>query len=247
MRQGDALHLCGLAHGAAGVALAFEAHATLSSATPYRWRAEAAAARLFERSHFDAAACSWADLRGGASDGGTGPGHPRYWCHGSIGIAQERLRAQRSACDDPTIAADLAAALSAARRETERICRGPAGPGAGFSANASQCHGLSGIIDLLVDTGTAADLALAREVAGFIRLDASRPEGYRCGNPGGEPAPGLMVGLADIAWGLLRAGAPGALPVARTPFPIQDPAGAVRDPATARDGAAGGPGPAEER
>lgn len=216
LHEADPQHLCGLAHGASGVALAFEDFAEISD-DPAPWQAEAAAARLFERSHFDPAACSWADLRVDARQPDASPTYPHMWCHGSIGIGHERLQAYRRHRDSPLIAADLAAALTAARREAARIAGGPAGPGAGFGANACQCHGLSGLIDLLVETGDPQDLALARHVAAFVRLDALRPEGHRCGNPSGEPAPGLMLGLAGIVWGQLRAAGPNVSPCAWTP------------------------------
>ncbi len=220
IHQAHPQHLCGFAHGAAGVALAFEEFAAISD-DPGFWRGQAAAARLFERGHFDPVACSWADLRSDAHQPDALPSYPHLWCHGSVGIGHERLRAYRRQPNCPLIAADLAAALTAARREATRLAAGPAGPGAGFEANASQCHGLSGLIDLLVETGEPQDLALARHVAAFVRLDGLRPGGYRCGNPGGEPAPGLMLGLAGIAWGQLRAAAPAVLPCVWTPVPIR--------------------------
>jgi lantibiotic biosynthesis protein len=226
--EGASDHLCGLAHGAAGFALAFEDLAAGAAAgadgsppppdrDPRRWRTLAAAARRFERTHLDPVACSWADLRVDPTYPDAPPGHPHYWCHGSIGVGHERLRAVRQRPDDPLVAADALTALTAARREAERIAGGPAGPGVGFEANASQCHGLSGLIDLLVATGDADDLVLARHVAGFVRRDALRAEGPRCGVPTGDPTPGLMLGIAGIAWGQLRAAVPGQVPAAWTP------------------------------
>lgn len=245
MIEGGLPELCGLGHGAAGVALALEDLARVmenveaAAATHHgepdadrergRWRAAAAAARCFERAHLDPVACSWADLRVDPAHPDASPGYPHFWCHGSIGVGHERVRAHRRHPEDHLVAADVLIALTAARREAERIAGGPAGPGAGFGANASQCHGLSGLIDLLTETGDPADLALARHVAGFVRRDTQRAEGPRCGLPTGESTPGLMLGVAGIAWGQLRAAVPDRVPVAWTPAAGDD------DPQTAND------------
>jgi lantibiotic modifying enzyme len=216
MHPTDPTPLCGLAHGAAGVALAFEGLAALDPDP--RWAAEADAARLFERLHFDPAQGSWADLRPDCQpEGGGPPFAPHFWCHGSVGVGHDRLAAlaRRPGC--PVLAADATAALMGARADAERLIAGPAGGGAGYLANGSLCHGLSGSIDLLVGTGEAADRALALRIAAFVRNDAGRPGGWRCGIPSGEPTPALMTGLAGIAWGQLRAARPGEVPAGWDP------------------------------
>jgi lantibiotic biosynthesis protein len=211
--------LCGLAHGAAGVALAFTDLAAIEPDEP-RWPALAAAARRFERAHFHPTEASWADRRAGTA-GSAGipaqPPHPHFWCHGSVGVAWERLAAIRAWPECPLIAADLAAGLHGARREATRVLAGPTGPGAGPAANASQCHGLSGTIDLLAATGERHDRDLAAHLAAFVRDDARRPDGWRCGLPSMEPTPGMMLGLAGIGWAQLRAARPDAVPPAWTP------------------------------
>jgi lantibiotic biosynthesis protein len=218
MHPADPQHLCGLGHGAAGVALALSDLAGISPERR-RWRALAAEARLFERSHFDPGTSSWADLRADVQLPGQPPAHPHFWCHGSVGVGHERLLAHRREPDCPLIAADLAAALTAARREAARLLASPAGPGAPFAANGSQCHGISGLLDLLAETGAAEDRARCLALAALVRNDSRRGEGWRSGNPGGEPAPGLMLGLAGIAWGQLRAARPDLVPVAWSPAP----------------------------
>ncbi|MER2507379.1 MAG: hypothetical protein ABTQ27_01330, partial [Amaricoccus sp.] len=45
------------------------------------------------------------------------------------------------------------------------------------------------------------------------------PGGWRCGVPGGEATPGLMLGLAGIGWAQLRAAHPEAVPSAWAPAP----------------------------
>lgn len=209
MHPQDASPLCGLGHGAAGVAFALqrqpEAHALNA----------AAGAREFEALHFNADACSWADLR---ADGG---GFPHFWCHGSVGIAIERREALRATglSDEAgdRAALDYAAALQGVRREARRLLQLPQGAAAGFELNASQCHGLSGLIDLLLDSGEASDQDLARRLGACVRQDALGPQSWRCGLPGGESSPGLMLGWAGILWGQLRLLAPRDVPLAWAP------------------------------
>jgi lantibiotic biosynthesis protein len=196
MHPQDSTHLCGFGHGAAGIALA------LQRAAPSALQQVAAAAREFEALHFHPAACSWADLRADAG------GHPHYWCHGSVGIAIERREALASGALSQTsrerAGLDYSAALLGVRREACRLLDLPQGAAAGFELNASQCHGLSGMLDLLLDSGCDEDLSLAQAIGECIRRDARRPQGFRCGLPSGEPTPGLMLGWAGILWGQLR-------------------------------------------
>lgn len=214
LAPGGELCLCGLGHGASGVALAFEALGDPAFA------AAARRARAFERGWYAPEFGSWADLRGAPTSFPDFPPCPRMWCHGSVGIAAERLRADPG---DPLARADLAGALAGIRVEIEALVAGPRGPAAGDGINGSQCHGLGGMSDLLIDvwlrTGDADWLALARAATGALREDARRPGGWRCGVPGGEATPGLMLGLAGIGWAQLRAAHPEAVPSAWAPAP----------------------------
>lgn len=192
----DPTHLCGFGHGASGIAFALQRQRHQGT------KETAAAARQFEALHFSPQACSWADLR---VDSG---GYPHYWCHGSVGIAIERREALThtsltGAARERTLL-DYSAALQGIRREAHRSLQLPQGAGAGFELNASQCHGLSGLIDVLLDTGSDDDLALAQRLGECLRLDARRPDAWRCGLPSGDPTPGLMLGWAGILWGQLR-------------------------------------------
>lgn len=214
MHPQDASPLCGFGHGAAGVAFALQRQAGAHALNA------AAGAREFEALHFNADACSWADLR---AEGG---GFPHFWCHGSVGIAIERREALRaaglSAEAGDRAALDYAAALQGVRREARRLLQLPQGAAAGFELNASQCHGLSGLIDLLLDSGEASDQGLAQRLGACIRQDALGPQSWRCGLPGGESSPGLMLGWAGILWGQLRLLAPREVPLAWAPRPRPD-------------------------
>ena len=205
--------LCGLAHGAAGVALALD---RLARAVPDGGRfAEAARrGRDYERSWYDRRHGSWADLRAEVVEMAAGsPVCPHYWCHGSIGIGADRMTADS---DDLYARGDAMVALAGARAEARRLISGPCGPGGGDQANASQCHGVAGLIDLLIDAwsidGEPAHLMLARECGEFMRNDTRRAGGWRSGVPGGDQVPGLMLGLAGTGWALLRIALPDTVP-----------------------------------
>lgn len=212
VHPGSAAHLCGLAHGASGVALAMTCLALHEPGEP-AWERTAIRARDFERAFYAPEHGSWADLRedagGGAAETRT---HPHMWCHGSIGIAAERLGAT-----DRLGRADRIAALEAVRSSTRCLLAEPRGPGTDDRLNGSVCHGLSGAADVLLDAALAADdpapwRRLARAAAAALRDDARRPEGWRCGIPGGWACPGLMLGLAGIGWTQLRCHDPTGVP-----------------------------------
>jgi lantibiotic modifying enzyme len=216
--------LTGLAHGASGIALASTSVTVIDPGHAERWRALAAQARAFERLHVDSLRGSWADLRV-ASDphASTTPPCPHFWCHGSVGIAQERLLAWQAAPGDPLIATDLAIGLAGARAAAAALLAGPVGPGASDTANGSLCHGAAGFIDLLVATGEATDRALALRLSAFMDADRQARPYPRSGMPGGWGTPGLMLGSAGIVWGHLRAACPDLVPAG------WDPASGLRD------------------
>lgn len=212
LERGSWVRLCGLAHGASGIALAFEALGALGP-DGSNWRAAASRARTFERAHYSAEAGSWADLR--PPEPGTPPtpvGHPHMWCHGSIGVVAERLGAVGH---DLLARADAVGGLAGARAHTERLVTGPAGPGAGDMLNGSICHGLAGLVDLFLDAWQTTSETGWAEIAGrigdLLLNDARRTGGWRSGVPGGWPAPGLMLGRAGTGWALLRLAAPSSV------------------------------------
>lgn len=209
--SGIAARLCGLAHGASGIAMAFEALGRVDPQNPV-WRRAARQARTYERAHYSRDVGSWSDLRP-PDQGTTVPGCPHMWCHGSIGIGAERLAAIGH---DLMARADAAGALAGARAHALRLLQGPVGPGAGDEVNASVCHGVSGLVDLFIDawqvSGDTAWMALAERLCSLMRNDATRVGGWRSGVPGGWPAPGLMLGKAGAGWALLRLAQPTRIP-----------------------------------
>jgi lantibiotic modifying enzyme len=203
--------LCGLGHGASGVAIAF---GMLAAATgDGRFAEGALEAERYERAWFDRARGNWPDLRSAPAD------HPSFWCHGAAGIGAARLLAWRRT-GDPTVLAEAAAALDTATAATMRALRQAAGAGAAapaFAANLSLCHGVSSVAELQClaaeMTGDGDHLRLGRRLAEWA-LEGTDVGlgGIACGVPGGGETPGLMLGLAGVGATLLRLADPSALP-----------------------------------
>jgi len=187
--------LGGFSHGAAGISWAL---LQLAAATGReRFREGALQALEYERSLYSPAT-GWPDLRQGAP---TEEHSMCAWCHGAPGIALGRLDSLRF-LDDAAMREDLATAVSATLA-------------GGFGKGHSLCHG---------DLGNLEILAFAAEVLGTPGLDRQagrlaggvlasiREYGWRCGVLARGEMPGLMLGLAGIGYGLLRAGAPDRVP-----------------------------------
>lgn len=114
------------------------------------------------------------------------------WCHGAPGIARFLLRAH-DVTEDP-------AHLDAALRALRMVARGAAWVG------TTQCHGLAGNLDVLIDgflaTGSDEHLAAAAELGENLRI-YERPTGW----PSDELSTGcldLMLGEAGVGAALLR-------------------------------------------
>lgn len=205
--------LCGLAHGAAGVAWAF---AELFETTgDDRYLEAAVMACRYERGWY-AGGRGWPDLRppeSGEPETTGWPTHPAYWCHGAVGIGLQRLRLFEIT-GDRVAGAEAGAALAAARMAGRTALRGPS---TSFDANLSICHGLSGIADLEAEAavvlGVREHLDAARAL-GDAGMKRSAAAGGRlpCGVPGGGETAGLMLGLAGIGALHLRLHDPAAVP-----------------------------------
>jgi lantibiotic modifying enzyme len=212
-------HLCGLAHGASGVAYALlELHARTGE--PEFLGAAAEAAR-FERGWFDREACGWPDLRDGRGAGATTPAaYPVHWCHGAVGIGLVRLRAHQLTGDAVSLA-EAGAALQGARRWAGEVS--PPDGTAAADGDLSLCHGLGGAAELFVLAhellGPDDHLMLARELGERgIAYAASNGGRWPCGIPGGGEAPGLMLGLAGIGAWYLRIHDPRSMPPIALPI-----------------------------
>jgi len=187
--------LAGFSHGAAGISWAL---LQLAAATgDERFHQAAREALEYERSLYSPST-GWPDLRLGAP---TEEHSMCAWCHGAPGIALGRLDSLRF-LDDAAMREDLATAVDATLA-------------GGFGKGHSLCHGDLGNLEILA---LAAEMLSAPglddrvgRLAGGI-LGSIREYGWRCGVLTRGEMPGLMLGLAGIGYGLLRAGAPERVP-----------------------------------
>jgi lantibiotic modifying enzyme len=177
--------LCGLAHGAAGIALALTQHGNPDGAER---------ALAHERAWLDPDRGDWPDLRGvlrSEPRGSFRSPYPATWAHGAPGIALARLRAG----DDR--AAAIALATTAQRLEDDLR---------DHDADFTLAHGLAGRADVLLHGARvypegAALAARAGDVA--AGRYAGRVEGWPCG-VASTATPGLLDGHAGIGVFYLR-------------------------------------------
>jgi lantibiotic modifying enzyme len=177
-------HLCGLAHGASGIASALLELSVITGAE--RFRSAAAGGFDYERSWLDERSSGWPDLRVGFPRAGM----TATWCYGEAGIALSRLRASEILGDGPhRLDADIALAIT--RRHLESHL-----PYA-FD-DLSLCHGLGGAAVALLAAGRAdAARALAHTA---LERHGARGD-WPCGPVGMTPS--LFDGLSGIGWMLL--------------------------------------------
>jgi lantibiotic modifying enzyme len=197
--------LCGLGHGASGIAWAL---AELAWITGRRDLAPVVRDALrYERGWFSPERCAWADLREAAVASGPAewPAWTTAWCHGAIGIGAMRWR-QYERTRDVGALAEASAAIHGARR---LVSTAGAALRRGHVSDVTVCHGLGGAVDLMLlaweATGQTEHLRAARR-AGDLCLGIFRANGNRwtTGLRGAEDVPGLFVGRAGIGTVMLR-------------------------------------------
>lgn len=213
--------LCGLGHGASGVALAlFELGASLGD----RAFDDAACRALdYERRWFSREHGNWPDLREldrSRLDSGAMAPYLVYWCHGAAGIGLVRLRVHERTGDESWLA-EAAAAIDTASATMLRALATEDGTPAGV--DLSLCHGVGSVAELhLAAAETTGDDEHVLHARRLVRLAVSGrhsagdelqlPEELPCGVPGGGETPGLLVGLAGIGALLLRLEDPAHMP-----------------------------------
>jgi hypothetical protein len=182
----------GYAHGAAGIADAlldlFEAteddRYLASARDAGRWLLPLAVPALDDGSGLD-----WPDVVGAALNG-------TFWCRGAVGVGRFFLHAAELRL--------LPEAAEVAARAARTVARGSRW------TSATQCHGLTGSIEFLLDiyqaTGDHAYLNEARSLARLLRAFATERDGLLVW-PSESPhvySPDYMVGYAGVAVCLLR-------------------------------------------
>ena len=197
-------HLCGIAHGAAGIGLALlELFATTREE---RYRMAATGAFAYEHSWLDVASGRWPDLRVGGRRRGAlatiDSGITGTWCYGEAGIALTRLRAIDVLGPGPHLGdADVA---------VDTTCRHVADSLPYAIGDLSLCHGLGGAADVLLAAASRGDgrwYEAAARVTDLGRVALKRyaqkeqtwPSGIA-----GKTTPGLFLGLSGIGWLFLR-------------------------------------------
>jgi type 2 lantibiotic biosynthesis protein LanM len=192
--------LTGMAHGAAGMAIAWFRLADASGLPAFREAGREALA--FERGAFDAVAGGWPDLRFGKVDGAAPCS--TMWCHGAPGIGLSRL-----ALLDLEVDAAFIGEIETAIRATRHY---------GLRRADHLCCGNFGRIDLLVEAGHRfgdAGLLDAAAAAAETRLDLRERTGsfgLSCDDGPEWLKPSLFRGIAGVGYELLRIAAPGDVP-----------------------------------
>jgi lantibiotic biosynthesis protein len=210
--------LCGLAHGASGIALGLLEAWRITHDTALLDAASEAI--RFEQTWFDRVRGDWRDNRGAVPGSGAGgdPSAP-FWCHGASGIGLARLRGYQLTSDRGMLADAGAALRLASDALLPLVHRGLSPDDSAVDGNSSVCHGAGSLIELLTGAGDVLDqpvfVAQARRAMGASLTAVARAGGrWRCGVPGGDEHPGLMLGLSGIGMCLLRLHLPGTVPPA---------------------------------
>lgn len=182
----------GYAHGVAGIG---DVLLDLFEATAQERFADAAAraaarlGRLARPALADASGLVWPESEGGSPSGAT-------WCHGSTGIARFLLHAAMADLD-PT-------AMDLARAAARTVALGAR------SADPSQCHGLAGNIELLLDmwqaTGEPQHRAHAFDLARILQAFSVQRDGALAWFSDVPPTvtSDYLVGYSGVAMCLLR-------------------------------------------
>lgn len=196
--------LCGLGHGAAGIALALDELAVVSGDAQFAETATAAVG--YERAWFDQGMQNWPDLREitAANANEQSPAFPAFWCHGAVGIGLARLRRHALTGDQ----ASLSEAVAAVDTTSSQVQAQLGDFAYDYAHNFSLCHGFAGSLELLLAASVAGNdeaAVLASEVGEYgIEHCGAADADWPCGVRDGGETPGLMLGLAGIGAMYLR-------------------------------------------
>jgi len=197
--------LCGLAHGAAGVAFALLEAAEYLGEPAYR--EVALAALRYEASGYDARSGVWLDFRKLELDRGQGyrqeqmelsdealtqPAVMDGWCHGAPGIALSRLRALELL--GPRWRGEAMQAIAHTRKVTERLAQ----------LTFTLCHGAGGNGEVFLEAARVLDdpqyVSWAEQIGDLAIASRERDGVFLSGYKVSEPTEdlSLMMGNAGI-------------------------------------------------
>ncbi|MBB2891775.1 lanthionine synthetase LanC family protein [Flexivirga oryzae] len=202
----EARPLCGMAHGASGIAWSLAEAARRWPALAESALSLAAEALRFESSWSDPLHGGWPDLRGAQ------PVWAARWCHGAAGAAAVRLRLLELSAlglvapwSGETIRAELEVAVQACGAEVWREREAWAAYGAdALGEGWTLCHGVGATAAVLDLAASALDEPQHRDLA----LDAARdfldtagddPAAWPCGLHGADGDLALFNGIAGTA------------------------------------------------
>lgn len=187
----------GLGHGASGIVVALTELTRVEDRGQFLQVARAGA--LFETAWFDRSSCLWREPGSGAPTGTS-------WCRGAVGIGLARLRVA-DLIGETRMRAEAGAALALVHSRLAALPVDTAAD-AGRAGDSSICHGLMGVVDLLVHASTVTAATAHREVARELGIGLTRAAAERGHWKGGTldmaETPGLMLGVAGIGAALLR-------------------------------------------
>ena len=197
----SSIPLCGLSHGASGMATTLLRLFERSGRDEFL--AAARSAFTYEDRAFDPHLGSWPDLR--PPDAGAGDTSGRgfdAWCHGAGGIAIARLQAMRS---DIHFRDQHRAIATKALERTHHALRASLD---GFERDDGLCHGVVGLAEICRIGGSALSVAAfskqADEAAGAV-ADRINALGEFRDWPGDVlTRPGLMLGAAGVGYSLMN-------------------------------------------
>ncbi|HVZ52189.1 MAG TPA: lanthionine synthetase LanC family protein [Pseudolabrys sp.] len=209
--------MAGVAHGAAGMALALMA--LYRHAPQENYLDTVRGGLAFTDRLFDEREGNWIDTRmehRRADDGRLTGTFQTAWCHGAAGIMLTRLQAAE--IDPPQAARHLRFAEHAAAA----VVRGLKAKLAQRQGDATLCHGIFGLNEALASyartVGDSERETTALETAVTLLSRYRALNDWPSGINAGGPSPSLMVGAAGIGYHLLRLAARGPVPPILTLF-----------------------------
>lgn len=185
--------LSGFAHGNAGICLSL---ARLYETTgDHRYLDACMAGIEYENSLYCPEENNWKDLR--FTDGHVPDNHfVMYWCNGAPGLGIARIGTARC-IESEIVNLDISKALEKTMKD-------------GFTeVSYSLCHGDMGNLELIMlgadYFGSGQLNTFVSQMADHIIKEVEKSDHHwKCGIPGRQQIPGLMLGLAGIGYQLLR-------------------------------------------